>query len=178
VKMDKPDVFFVVGYSGDNVQIARQAQSLGVKPNLMLIIAAGGKREDFGDFGDGISVIGEWAPEQKSEGNAAFVARATSELPPGTKILPAVVQGYTGMYTLIEAIRRAGALDRAKVLAELDKGKFATPYGELSYRTSEHGGKHQLLSDANLIVWQYRKSGQEVVWPPAKANGKLVYPAK
>jgi branched-chain amino acid transport system substrate-binding protein len=178
VKSLAPDAFFVVGYSGDNIQIARQANNLAIKPKLMLLVAAGEKREDFGNYGDGTAVIGEWAPEQKTEGLSAFMARITPALPPNTKVLPTIVQGYTGMYTLIESIRRAGSLDRAKVLAELAKGKFASPYGEVSYKPSERGGKHQLLSDANLVVWQYRKAGQEVVWPAPKANGKLVYPVK
>ena len=177
VKALNPDVFYFVGYSGDNAQIARQAQSLGVKSKLMLIVAAGEKREDFGDFGSGIAVIGEWAPEQKTEGMQEFLARITPALPANTKVLPAVIQGYSGTYILLESIRRAGALDRAKVLSELNTGKFTTPYGELSFKDSERGGKHQLLTEDNLIVWQYRNAGQEVVWPAKKANGSLIYPA-
>ena len=178
VKSLDPDVFFFVGYSGDNIQIARQAKALGVKPKLLLIVAAGEKRDDFGDFGDGIAVIGEWAPEQKTAGMDDFLKRALSGKSADTKLVPAFVQGYTGALTLYEAIARAGALDREKVLRELSTGTFNTPYGALAYKDSEKGGKHQLLTDATLIVWQYRPVGQEVVWPTAKANGKLIYPVR
>ena len=64
------------------------------------------------------------------------------------------------------------------MLRELSTGTFNTPYGALAYKDSEKGGKHQLLTDATLIVWQYRPVGQEVVWPTAKANGKLIYPVR
>lgn len=176
VKSLDPDVFFFVGYSGDNIQIARQEQELNIKPKLTLIVSAGEKREDFGAFGEGVAVIGEWAPEQKTEGLDQFIARITPALPANTSVLPTVVMGYAGMQTLIESIERANAVDKDKVLAELDKGVFMTPFGEVSYGDGERGGKHQLLNEKNLVAWQYRQSGQEVVWPAEKANGKLVYP--
>jgi branched-chain amino acid transport system substrate-binding protein len=177
VKASNADVFFIIGYSGDSIQMVRQAKSLGVGPKLMLIVASGEKREDFGAAGKGLAVIGEWAPEQKTAGLDAFLARIRPALPAGTQVLPTVVQGYTGMKTLIDSMRAAGSLDHDKVLAALANGKFSSPYGELSYGPSSEGGKHQLLSDKNLIVWQYRAQGQEVVWPADKAGGKLVYPA-
>ncbi|TAL82625.1 MAG: ABC transporter substrate-binding protein [Candidimonas sp.] len=176
VKALNPDVFFFVGYSGDNIQIARQAHELKIKPKLTLIVAAGEKREDFGNFGNGIAVIGEWAPEQKTPGLDAFLKGIAHALPANTKVLPTMVMGYTGMYTLIQSIKKANTLDREKVLAAMDDSTFATPFGKVSYKASERGGKHQLLSEKNLVVWQYRKNGQQVVWPVDKANGKLVYP--
>jgi hypothetical protein len=60
----------------------------------------------------------------------------------------------------------------------MDTSTFKSPFGDVSYKSSEHGGKHQLLSDANLVAWQYRTQGQEVVWPQSKATGKLIYPAQ
>ena len=178
VKALDPDVFFFIGYSGDSIQMARQEASLGIKTKLSMIVASGEKRADFGAAGDGLAVIGEWAPQQQTPGVQAFIDRIQPTLPAGTEVLPTVVQGYTGMETLIEAMRKAGSLDHDKVLAALDTTTFKTPYGDVSYKPSEGGAKHQLLTDQTLIVWQYRKQGQEVVWPPAKANGKLVYPAR
>ena len=177
VKSLDPDVFYVVGYSGDSIQMARQVDSLGVNPKLMLIVASGEKREDFGAAGENLAVIGEWAPQQKTEGLPAFIERITPALPAGTPVLPTIVQGYTGMRTLIESIEAAGELDREKVLAQLSSRTFDSPYGKVAYGASERGGKHQLLTDENLIVWQYGKTGQEVVWPDNKASGKLTYPA-
>jgi branched-chain amino acid transport system substrate-binding protein len=177
VKSSNADVFFIIGYSGDSIQMVRQARSLNVNPKLMMIVTSGEKRDDFAEAGTGLAVIGEWAPEQKTAGLETFLKNFRATLPPGAPVLTTAVQGYTGMKTLLDSIRAAGALDHDKVIAALDKGKFATPYGELSYGPSEQGGKHQLLTDQTMIVWQYRAQGQEVVWPAAKAGGKLVYPA-
>lgn len=175
VKALNPDIFFFVGYSGDNIQIVRQEQELNIVPKLTLIISAGEKRSDFGKFGKGVAVIGEWAPEEKIPGLQEFLKRIKTTLPAGTQVLPTIVMGYTGMSTLVDAITRAKTFDKAKVEAQLDKGTFQTPFGEVAYTSSEYG-KHQLLSDKNLVVWQYRDVGQQVVWPAKTANGKLVYP--
>ena len=177
VKAANPDVLFVVGYSGDNIQIVKQARALDVKPKLILIVNAGEKRADFGAGGDGVAVIGEWAPEQKTAGLADFIDRINAWLPNGRKVLPPMVQGYTAMSTLIDAIKKAGTLDRGKVLAALGDTTFDTPYGKLGYRQSDGGALHQLLNEKDMIVAQYKKDGQQVVWPAAKAGGTLTYPA-
>jgi branched-chain amino acid transport system substrate-binding protein len=175
VKSADPDVFFFVGYSGDNIQIARQAKSLGITPKLMLIVSAGEKRPDFGDFGEGIAVIGEYAREQRSPGNEEWVAKVEKTLGAGG-MQPAIAQGYTAMYSLVESIKAAKSLERDSVLKALETGTFRTPYGDLSYKPSDGGAKHQLLSNENMVVVQYRASGQDVVWPQAKASGKVKYP--
>jgi branched-chain amino acid transport system substrate-binding protein len=145
----------------------------------MLQVAAGEKRADFAEFGNGIAVIGEWAREQRTEGLESFVKEIEASLPGGGPVLPAVVQGYVAMKTLVDATRAAKSLDREPVLRKLGEITYDTPYGPLKYKASDGGGKWQLLTDETLLVVQYReKSGQEVVWPEAKANGKLVYPVK
>ena len=177
-KAANADVLFFVGYSGDNIQFVKQARALDVKPKLILLVNAGEKRADFGDAGEGVALIGEWAPEQKTAGLSTFIDGINAWLPNGQKVQPAMVQGYTAMDTLIQAIKSAGTLDQAKVLQALDSQTFNTPYGALKYQESDGGALHQLLSEKNMIVYQYRKEGEDVVWPAAKASGALSYPAK
>jgi len=177
VKSLNPDVFFLVAYSGDNIQVARQIRDLDIKPKLLLIVSAGEKRTDFGDFGPGVAVIGEWAREQKTEGLQDFIQRAEAFLPGDVPVQAPVVQGYTAMLTLIEGVKAAGSFDRDKVLKALAEQTYNSPYGPIKYKPSEGGAKHQLLTDENMIAWQYKAEGQAVVWPPEKASGQLQYPA-
>lgn len=177
VKSIDPDVFFFVGYSGDNIQVARQMRNLDVDPKLLLIVAAGEKRSDFAEAGVNVAVIGEWAREQRTEGIEKFVDGFLAAQPSGSDVLAAHAQGYTAMRSLIEAVSAAGSLDRDAVLEKLGSITFQTPYGPLSYKQSDGGAKHQLLTNENMVVWQYRETGQEVVWPAEKAGGELVYPA-
>lgn len=175
VKSLNPDVFLSIGYSGDNVQLVRQQASLGVKPKLTITVTAGEKRSDFGDFGNNLAVIAEWAPEERVPGNAEWVKKVVADTGMAT-IAPPFLQGYSGLTTLIESIKAAKAVDADAVLKALDTGTFDTPYGRIGYRPSEGGAKHQLLSNENMVFIQFTPQGEEVVLPADKASGKLVYP--
>lgn len=176
VKRLSPDIFYVIGYAADNLQVVRQARDLSVSPKLMLLAGAGEKRPDFGDSGTNISVILEWAAEQKTPDNSALI-KGASAIEPKTDVLSAqVMTGYSGMTSLIEAVRKGNSFDRESVLKMLSSLTFDTPFGSLQYRKSTGGALHQMLTDQELIVVQYREKGEEVVFPPAKAGGKIVYP--
>jgi branched-chain amino acid transport system substrate-binding protein len=176
VKGLNPDAFFFVGYSGDNVQVVRQENSLGIKPKLTMLLSAGDKRSDYGDLGIGITQLAEWAPEETTPGNAEFVKNVMAATGM-TSIQTSFVQGYAGMETLIDAVKAAGSTDQAAVLKQLDTLDFVLPYGRLKYQASEGGARHQLLTDANMVLLQFRGGGEQVVLPPDSAGGKLIYPA-
>lgn len=170
-----PDAFFFVGFSGDNLQIVRQQKSLGVRPKLTLVVSAGDKRSDYGDFGEGTAMIAEWSSQETTRGVADFVKKAQAAT--GQTIIAPFLQGYVGLQTLVGSIESGGTTDLPAVQKALDTLTFDTPYGKLGYRTSEGGAKHQLLSNDTMVVTQFRREGEEVVFPVAKAGGKLIYPA-
>ena len=172
-----PDVLFLIGYSGDNIQIARQAAQLGIKPKLLVTQGAGEKRSDFATAGDNVVVIDLWSSKQKTPGLAEWVKKAEAKR--GGEVVSSAVQGYVAMQTLIDAAKAAGSWDRAKILGKLGSMTFDTPYGKVAYTASEMGGKHQLITDKSMIAVQYKPDGgQEVVWPAAKAAAKITYPAQ
>jgi hypothetical protein len=86
--------------------------------------------------------------------------------------------GYTAMQSLVEAVRKGNSLDRDSVLKLLASMSFMTPFGELEYQKSTGGALHQMQTDKDLIVVQYRSKGEEVVFPPETAGGTIVYPVK
>jgi branched-chain amino acid transport system substrate-binding protein len=174
VKSLDPDAFYFVGVASDNLQMVRQQKSLGVRPKLTLIVSAGDKRTDYGDFGEGTAMIAEWSAQ--SPGVADFAKRIQATT--GQSIPSPFIQGYVGMRTLADAIESAKSFDLPAVQKALDTNIFDTPYGKLGYRTSEGGAKHQLLSDETEVVTQFRTQGEEVVYPPSKASGTVVYPAR
>jgi branched-chain amino acid transport system substrate-binding protein len=172
-----PDVLFIIGYSGDNLQVARQAVQLGIKPKLLVTQGAGEKRSDFGPAGDNVVVVDLWSSKQQTPGLAEWVKKAEAKR--GGEVVSSAVQGYVAMQTLTDAVKAAGSWDRAKILANLGSMAFDTPYGKVAYTASEMGGKHQLITDKSMIAVQYQPGGgQEVIWPPEKAAAKITYPAQ
>lgn len=177
VKGLNPDILFVIGYSGDNLQIARQSAQLGIKPKLLVTQGAGEKRSDYGPAGDNVIVIDLWSAKQTTPGLAEWVKKAEAKR--GSEVVSTAVQGYVAMKNLIDAAKAAGSWDRAKILANLASMTFDTPYGKVAYTASEMGGKHQLITDKSMIAVQYKPDGgQEVVWPAEKAATKITYPAQ
>jgi branched-chain amino acid transport system substrate-binding protein len=171
-----PDILFLIGYSGDNIQIARQAMQLGIKPKLLVTQGAGEKRSDFAAAGDNVVVIDLWSAKQTTPGLAEWVKKAEAKR--GGEVVSSAVQGYVAMQTLRDAAKAAGSWDRAKILANLGSMTFDTPYGKVAYSASEMGGKHQLITDKSMIAVQYKPDGgQEVVWPAEKAAAKMTYPS-
>jgi branched-chain amino acid transport system substrate-binding protein len=177
VKTLDPDVLFVIGYSGDNLQVARQAQQLGIKPKLIVTQGAGEKRSDYGAAGDGVVVLDLWSSKQTTPGLAEWVKKADAAR--GGEVVSTAVQGYAAMQTLVDAAKAAGKWDRNAIIAKLSDNTFDTPYGKVKYRPSDLGGLHQLITEETMIAVQYRPNGGfEVVWPADKAAAKLSYPAR
>lgn len=177
VKSLDPDVLFIIGYSGDNLQVARQAQQLGIKPKLIVTQGAGEKRSDYGPAGDGVMVLDLWSSKQKTPGLAEWVKKANEAR--GGEVVSTAVQGYVAMQTLIDAAKAAGKWDRDAIIAKLSDTTFDTPYGKVKYGPSDLGGKHQLITEKTMIAVQYQANdGFEVVWPADKAAAKLQYPVR
>ncbi len=177
VKTLDPDVLFVIGYSGDNIQVARQAQQLGIKPKLVVTQGAGEKRSDYGPAGDGVVVLDLWSSKQTTPGLADWVKKADAAR--GGEVVSTAVQGYVAMLTLIDAAKAAGKWDRDTIIAKLGDDTFDTPYGKVKYGPSDLGGVHQLITEKTMIAVQYQPNGgQEVVWPAEKAAAKLSYPVR
>lgn len=176
VKTLNPDVLFVIGYSGDNLQVARQAQQLNIKPKLIVTQGAGEKRSDYGAAGDNVVVLDLWSSKQTTPGLAEWVKKANEAR--GGEVVSTAVQGYVAMQTLIDAANAAGKWDRDAIIAKMSEMTFDTPYGKVKYGPSDLGGLHQLITEKTMIAVQYQPNGGfEVVWPEDKAAAKLVYPA-
>jgi branched-chain amino acid transport system substrate-binding protein len=176
VKSANPDVLFIIGYPGDEIQIARQIKQLDVKPRLVLYTDTGAARADLGDAVIGATMVMDYSPDQKTPGNAELVKRMSAAYP--NQPFSSMMLGYTGLKTLADAVRIANAFDKAKVIDALSNNAFDTPFGHLAYVKSPGGAIHSLLSEDTEIVVQFRKDGMDVIWPDGKANGKLIYPAE
>ena len=73
---------------------------------------------------------------------------------------------------MLQAIERAGAVDREKVAAELRKpgATWKRPGGEFKFH---HGGLSQIVS----YTHQMQKGEPVVVWPTEQATGKMIWPS-
>jgi len=73
---------------------------------------------------------------------------------------------------MLQAIERAGAVDREKVAAELHKpgASWKRVGGEFKFHA---GGLSQIVS----YTHQMQKGEPVVVWPKEQATGKMIWPS-
>jgi branched-chain amino acid transport system substrate-binding protein len=80
--------------------------------------------------------------------------------------------GRIGSYlTMVQAIERAGAVDREKVKDVLTKGTFKSPAGDIIF--DERG----FPTTNGAYTLQMQKGKTSIVWPPELATGKVVWPS-
>jgi len=176
VKAAKADVLFIVGFGGDNVKMVQQAKTLGVKPAVILVLANGQTRADYGDAGEGLFTLDTWSANENVDGLQSFV-EGYKKFAKAESVQSPVVQGYTAMKAYLDAVKKAGTTDKAKVESALSDTIFATPYGKVSFKKSQQGGIHQLLTSENFVTVQYQGTESPVVWPKNVAGGTSEYPA-
>ena len=161
-----PDVLFIIGYSGDNLQIARQACSSAAKPKLLVTQGAGEKRSDYGDAGDGVVVVDLWSSRQTTPGLAEWVKKA--EEARGGEVVSTAVQGYVSMQNLIDAAKAAGSWDRAAIIDKLSTMTFDTPYGKVGYAAlriwRQAPAHHREEHDRRAVSAGWRAGGRVAAW--------------
>ena len=115
IKASKPDAIFVPGYYGEVSLIARQAKQLGIKQPLLggdgwvgdsLLKVAGNAL-------DGSFFSSHFSAEDKSPAAQEFVKKFTAKYGAPPDDMAAL--GYDSAVILVDAIKRAGSTDGAKL---------------------------------------------------------------
>jgi branched-chain amino acid transport system substrate-binding protein len=142
----KPDAVFCTLWGGDLVAFIKQAKPFGLFDKMKWIIATGADitvtRALGSEMPSGLIVDQRYYfhwPETPR--NKEFVKAYMAEY----KDYPSAwaVEGYDGIYFLVEAIKKAGALDTEKIITALEGLSIDSPRGKATLRKEDH----QLLCD-------------------------------
>ena len=175
-KAMNPDVFLWVGYGADALPIMEQAKAIGFEPPIF-IGAPPGWPVDFGKspLSNDVTLFAMWAPSMKNINPVskhfwdAYVAKYHEE--PVTYFAPL---GYTDVYIVAQAIKRAGTLDKDALIKALEVTKYDSPLGETVTFTPSKWIKHQGFQGQKTLQWQ--NGEQQVIWPFKYATAGFVYP--
>jgi len=139
----KPDAIIVTGYYNEAGKIARQARDLGIK--VPLIGGDGWDSDQLlkigGDALNGCYFANHYAPDQDRPAVKAFVeafkAKYNGEVPDAMAIL-----GYDAMKLMVDAIKRAGSTDGAKIRDALAATKdFPAAAGDITIDADRNAKK-------------------------------------
>jgi len=170
MKAAQPDIIFISSFDAVSVPLIQQMRQLQVKAMDVHHIMANGSLARQADL-DGVT--GEVYWHEALGGPYADLARDVLKASDIKLFDYLWTMGRMDAYlVMIQAIERAGAVDREKVAAELRKpgATWKRPGGEFQF---SEGGLSKIVS----YTHQMQKGEPVVVWPPDQATGKMIWPS-
>jgi branched-chain amino acid transport system substrate-binding protein len=172
----KPEIFIWAGYDADALPIMEQAKEIGFAPPIF-IGSPPGWPATFGKspLAEGVTLYGMWAPSIKEVSPVskhfwdAYIKEYKEE--PATYFAPL---GYTNIYFVADAIKKAKTLDKGALIKALEETKYVSPIGETLIIKPSMTIKHQGFTKQKILQWQ--KGQQQVIWPFEFATSPVVYP--
>jgi len=174
VRAASPDLLAAATYLDDAVAITRQAKELDVNPR-MYALTAGATLPKFyellGRTAEFVYVPSQWEPElvtlragglipiaRQYPGAREFAEAFRKEFP-GAELHYYAAQAYGGCQVFIEAVKRAGSLEREKVRDAILKLDFNTVYG--AFKVDRDG----LQIGHKMLIMQWQDGKKVIVWP-------------
>jgi branched-chain amino acid transport system substrate-binding protein len=180
-----PDVLAAGTYFDDAVAITRQMKDLGVSPRMYGVTVGGDLPrfyEALGRTAEFVYGASAWVPElvtlragglipiaRQYPGAREFVESYRREFP-GADFSYQSAAGYAICQILVEAVKRAGSLDGAKIRDAILKLDLHTVFG--AFKVDQDG--FQIAHKMLLFQWQDGK--KVIVWPEELAPGKPRFP--
>ena len=172
IRAANPDVLGAATYFDDAVAITRQMKELNVNPK-MYGVTVGGDLPTFyqllGRNAEFVYGATQWEPELPYPGSKEFVVAYSVEFP-GRDLSYHSAGGYAGCQILVEAIKRAGSLDREKIREAVLKMDYNTVYGGFKVDPDGFQVSHK------MVMFQWQDGKKVIVWPDELAAGKARFP--
>jgi len=170
IKAASPDIIYISSFDAVSVPLMQQMRQLQVHAMDVHHIMANGSMARQANLE---GVTGEIYWHEGIGGPYSDIARTVLK-DAGIKVFDYLwTMGRMDAYlVMIQAIERAGAIDREKVRDELRKtgAVFKRPGGEFHF---DAGGLSQIVS----FTHQMQKGEPVVVWPQSQATGKMIWPS-
>ena len=174
VKQANPDLIIPSNYKNEFILMARTLQQQRVRPKVGIYAVLGGAASNvafakqYPEAADYIMDCNHWYNPTK-ELSKAFTKKVAEK---GWDLTYELMLNYTCMRVLADAIERAGAPDRAKIISALASSTYndhIMPYAPTKFVNGQNEG----AQPANT---QILKGNVEVIYPQEFASAKAVFP--
>jgi branched-chain amino acid transport system substrate-binding protein len=173
IRTQNPDIVIPANYYNEYVLLARTMQQQQVKPKAIYSVLGGAASsykfvKEFPEAAELVMDCNHWFDPRNDK---ALALRKKVEAQ-GQFYTYEVYMNYSAILLAADAIARAGAADRAKIIAALESSTFAghlMPYGPTKFVNGQNQG-------AAPVNTQVIKREIEVILPEAFASAKPVYP--
>jgi ABC-type branched-subunit amino acid transport system substrate-binding protein len=167
----KPDIIYISSYDGASVPLVQQMRHLNVHAmDVHHIMLSGSLYKQVGKDIEGMTGELGWYPGIKGD-YSGFVETVLKNSNVDMFDYIFTFGRVVSYLTMVQAIEKAGAVDREAVRKVLYKGTFKTPAGNLTF--DEFG----YPTDMGAFTIQMQQGRPKVVWPPEAATGKIMWPS-
>jgi branched-chain amino acid transport system substrate-binding protein len=173
IKAAKPDLVFMVSYVADAILIMRQSKEVGLAPQAFLGGGAGYETAQFEaerDISTNVFSVTQWTPGMDWPGAADFAQRYQAKF--GKKPTYHAACTYASLMLLGETAKKVSG-DREKLREALATQSWKGIVGDVKFENYD-GFTQQNRHE--MAVIQYQNGAGVVVFPPARAKAKAVYP--
>jgi branched-chain amino acid transport system substrate-binding protein len=171
VRAAKPDIIYISSFDGVSVPLVQQMRQLKVHAmDVHHAMLTGSLHRQVGADLEGMTGELPWYSGMKGPySDLVDKVLARSNIDMFDYIF---TMGRIGSYlTMVQAIERAGTVDREKVKEVLTKGTFKSPAGDIVF--DERG----FPTTNGAYTLQMQNGKTSIVWPPELATGKVVWPS-
>jgi ABC-type branched-subunit amino acid transport system substrate-binding protein len=166
----KPDVIYISSFDAPSAPLVQQMRRLKVRAmDVHHTTLTGALHRQLGKDLDGMTSELTWYPGVKGD----YSELVETVLKRANVDVFDYIFAYTRMQAylvMIQAIERAGAVDREKVREALYKGSFKSPAGTIAF--DEKG-----MSNDGMFATQMQNGKVVIIWPPKNQTGKPIWPA-
>jgi len=176
IKSLNPDILLTTCYLTDGILIVRTIKELGLK--LMAHLSIGGPLEieypkTLGKLAENVfTCTGGWNPDVKIPGAKELNERFNKLY--GRDMFSITAMCYGTIYTLKEALEKAGSADREKLREALTR--IHIPLGKGVMAHGVKFGEDGQNSEAQNLILQIRDGKLQTVWPREVAPTEAIFP--
>ena len=166
----RPDIVYIASFDNPSVPLVQQMRQLKVRAmDVHHVMVTGALARQVGKDIEGMTGELAWYPGIKGP-HSELVEKVMAGS--GVSMFDYIwTLGRLSSYlVMIQAIEKAGVIDREKVKDALFKGTFQSPAGDIVF--DEKG-----FPDNGAFTVQMQGGKVQVVWPPDVATGKLQWPS-
>lgn len=170
IKSAHPDVIYISSFDNPSVPLLQQMRQQDVKAmDIHHAMLSGSLKRQVGDGLEGVTGELAWSPALG--GPNADLYRAVLQAS-NVDLFDAIwsIGRLIAYDVAVQAIEKAGEVDREKVREALFKGTFKAPPGAVTY--DETG-----FPNASAFTIQMQKGKVEFVWPRDRATAPVVWPS-
>lgn len=175
VKMQKPDVIYMVSYVMDASLLMRQIKELRINVKLFAGGAAGFAIPEFinyaKDAAEYVVTITLWSPKVTYPGAKKFAEKYKDKY--GDYPSYHGAEAYSALYIIKDTLERAKSMDPADIRVAMKETNLMTAFGPIRFQ-DKNGYQNQNFMDT--LVLQVIDDKHETVWPETISSAKYIYP--